>query len=160
MRKLLKTLLMSLRNILNVFILLILIWFVFSVIGMNIFSKIEFGEAYNPDANFTTFYIAFLMMIRCSTGGRWNDLMHEMQEQVGLISIFYWLLFVLICFFVLINVFIAVIGKSFAENQENTDINDVLSIKKKDLKAFVDTWAKFNPGGEVLMKTTRLPEFL
>jgi hypothetical protein len=57
-------------------------------------------------------------------------------------------------------VFIAVIGKSFAENQENTDINDVLSIKKKDLKAFVDTWAKFNPGGEVLMKTTRLPEFL
>ena len=99
-------------------------------------------------------------MIRCSTGGRWNDLMHEMQEEVGLISIFYWLLFVLICFFVLINVFIAVIGKSFAENQENTDINDVLSIKKKDLKAFVDTWAKFNPGGEVLMKTTRLPEFL
>jgi hypothetical protein len=24
----------------------------------------------------------------------------------------------------------------------------------------VDTWAKFNPGGEELMKTTRLPEFL
>ena len=42
--------------------------------------------------------------------------MHEMYPDVGLISIFYWLLFVLICFFVLINVFIAVIGKSFAEN--------------------------------------------
>jgi hypothetical protein len=107
---------MSLRNILNVFILLILIWFVFSIIGMNIFSKLEFGEAYNPDGNFASFYIAFLLMIRCSTGGRWNDIMHEMYPDVGLISIFYWLFFVLICFFVLINVFIAVIGKSFTEN--------------------------------------------
>jgi hypothetical protein len=35
-----------------------------------------------------------------------------------------------------------------------------LSVKKKDLKAFVDTWAKFNPGGEHLMKTTRLSEFI
>lgn len=116
LRKLLKTLLMSLRNILNVFVLLILIWFVFSIIGMNIFSKQEFGDAYNQDANFTSFYISMLLMIRCSTGGRWNDIMHEMYSEDGLIVIFFWVFFVLIVFFVLMNVFIAVIGKSFADN--------------------------------------------
>ena len=39
-------------------------------------------------------------------------------------------------------------------------MNDVLSVKKKDLKNFVNTWAKFNPGGEYMMKTLRLPSFL
>jgi hypothetical protein len=39
-------------------------------------------------------------------------------------------------------------------------LNDFLSIKKKDLKNFVNTWAKFNPGGEYMMKTLRLPSFL
>jgi hypothetical protein len=39
-------------------------------------------------------------------------------------------------------------------------LNDVLSIKKTDLKNFVVTWAKFNPGGEYMMRTLRLPQFL
>jgi hypothetical protein len=55
-------------------------------------------------------------MIRCSTGSRWNDIMHELYPEVGLIVIFFWLIYVLVVFFVLINVFIAVIGKSFIEN--------------------------------------------
>ena len=107
---------MSLRNIINVFVLLILLWFVFSIIGMNIFSKTEFGDAYNRDANFASFYYAMLLMIRCSTGSRWNDIMHELYPEAGLIVIFFWLIYVLVVFFVLINVFIAVIGKSFIEN--------------------------------------------
>lgn len=71
---------MSLRNIVNVFILLILLWFVFSIIGMNLFSLQEFGDAYNKDANFTSFYISMYLIIRCSTGEGWNDIMHEMYE--------------------------------------------------------------------------------
>ena len=39
LRKLLKTLLMSLSNILNVFFLLILTWFVFTIIGMSVYSS-------------------------------------------------------------------------------------------------------------------------
>jgi hypothetical protein len=116
LRKLLKSLMMSLRNILNVFVLLILVWFVFSIIGMNIFSKTEFGEAYNKDANFATFYISMLLMIRCTTGSRWNDIMHEMYPDRGIIIILFWIFYVLVVFFILVNVFIAVIGKSFIEN--------------------------------------------
>jgi hypothetical protein len=34
------------------------------------------------------------------------------------------------------NVFIAVIGESFNDNQQAEDENDILALKKKDIKAF------------------------
>jgi hypothetical protein len=63
-------------------------------------------------------------------------------------------------FFIFINVFIAVIGESFEDNQPTENENDILSIKKKDVKAFQNTWAKYNPMGELKMKTDRLTNFL
>ena len=80
LRKLLKTLLMSLSNILNVFFLLILTWFVFTIIGMSVYSTCQFYDAYDKNANFTSFYLGMMMMIRTSTGGAWTDIMHEMRE--------------------------------------------------------------------------------
>jgi hypothetical protein len=35
-----------------------------------------------------------------------------------------------------------------------------LALKKKDIKAFQNTWAKYNPMGELYMKTNRLSDFL
>jgi hypothetical protein len=35
-----------------------------------------------------------------------------------------------------------------------------LALKKKDIKAFQNTWAKYNPMGEIYMRTIRLPDFL
>jgi len=58
------------------------------------------------------------------------------------------------------NVFIAVIGESFNDNQATEDENDILALKKKDIKAFQNTWAKYNPMGELYMRTIRLPDFL
>lgn len=58
------------------------------------------------------------------------------------------------------NVFIAVIYENFNDVQASEDENDILSLKKKDIKAFQNTWAKYNPMGEVYMRTLRLPDFL
>ncbi len=52
LRHLLKTLWLSLGNIMNVSTLLFLILFTFAVAGMDLFGQIEFGEFYNEDANF------------------------------------------------------------------------------------------------------------
>lgn len=35
-----------------------------------------------------------------------------------------------------------------------------MALKKKDIKAFQNTWAKYNPMGELYMRTIRLPDFL
>jgi hypothetical protein len=71
---------MSLSNILNVFFLLILQWFVFTVVGMSIYSSCQYNKVYSENANFNSFYLAMIMMVRVSTGDAWSDLMHEMRE--------------------------------------------------------------------------------
>ena len=57
-------------------------------------------------------------------------------------------------------VFIAVIGHSFNENQESTDMNDIIVLRKMDIKSFTNNWAKYNPNAEKFMKTSRLADFL
>ena len=77
LRNLLKTLYMSLENILNVGMLLSLIFFTFSVAGMDLFANVPDGNNITVDANFRTFYKAFLTLIRCSTGENWNPIMGD-----------------------------------------------------------------------------------
>ena len=160
LRTLLKTLFMSLGNILNTAALLMLIFFTFSVAGMGLFGVVEEGEFIDKNVNFRSFYIAMMTLSRAATGESWNGIMHECTASEGLISVFYWLLFQLISFFIFMNVFIAVIGESFNDNQATEDENDILALKKKDIKAFQNTWAKYNPMGELYMRTIRLPDFL
>lgn len=62
--------------------------------------------------------------------------MRECQETTGLIAIIYWVLFELCTFFIFMNVFIAVIYENFNDIQASEDENDILSLKKKDIKAF------------------------
>lgn len=136
LRTLLKTLFMSLGNILNTAALLMLIFFTFSVAGMGLFGVVEDGDFIDKNVNFRSFYIAMMTLSRAATGESWNGIMHECTASEGFISVCYWLLFQLISFFIFMNVFIAVIGESFNDNQATEDENDILALKKKDIKAF------------------------
>ena len=160
LRHLLKTLWLSLGNIMNVSMLLFLILFTFAVAGMDLFGDNEYGEFYNEDANFRTFYMALMCLARASTGESWNGIMHDTESESGPIAIFFWLAFVLVAFFVFLNVFIAVIYENFNDIKSSEDANEVLSLKRKDIKSFIRAWALFNKHGELYMKTTLFPAFL
>ena len=165
LRTLLKTLYMSIGNIVNTALLLFLILFVFSVAGMSLFGKIDLdgAELMDHNVNFTSFYLSFMTLWRASTGESWNGIMHDCYDDPnlnGMLSIAFWVFFQLLAFFIFMNVFIAVIGESFNDNQATEDENDILALKKKDIKAFQNTWAKYNPMGELFMRTIRLPDFL
>lgn len=136
LRTLLKTLFMSLGNIFNTSMLLLLILFTFSVAGMSLFGELEDNEFLNENVNFRSFYMAMLTLWRAATGESWNGIMHECYYGYGGIAIGFWLLFQLVAFFIFMNVFIAVIGESFNDNQATEDENDILALKKKDIKAF------------------------
>lgn len=116
LRTLLKTLFMSLGNIINTALLLLLIFFTFSVAGMSLFGEIEENDHINRNVNFKSFYLSMMTLARASTGESWNGIMHECFDATGLTSIFFWLLFQLMAFFIFMNVFIAVIGESFEDN--------------------------------------------
>ena len=139
LRTLLKTLFMSLGNIINTSLLLVLILFTFSVAGMSLFGRIKMTkddyladkkwmaenkeedipedlEFLNSNVNFRSFYLSMLTLWRASTGESWNGIMHECYSDYGITAVGFWLLFQLIAFFIFMNVFIAVIGESFNDN--------------------------------------------
>lgn len=80
LRSLLKTLYMSLGNILNTASLLTLILFTFSVAGMSLFGNIQYGDFINNNANFTSFYLSMTTLWRASTGESWNGIMHDCYD--------------------------------------------------------------------------------
>jgi hypothetical protein len=118
LRTLLKTLFMSLGNIINTAGLLSLILFTFSVAGMSLFGPIVYvpGGFINKNVNFRSFYDAMLTLWRAATGESWNGIMHECYDSQGFVAIVFWLMYQLMTFFIFMNVFIAVIGESFGDN--------------------------------------------
>ncbi len=56
--------------------------------------------------------------------------------------------------------FIAVIYENFNDVNASESESDVLSLRRKDIKAFINTWAIFCPNGEHYMKTAKFPAFL
>ena len=59
---------------LSVFSLLVLVYFIFAIVGVFLFSNVTVGVTGNVDEiyNFSNFGHAFLTMLRCSTGENWN----------------------------------------------------------------------------------------
>ena len=130
---------MSLGNIFQTASLLALILFTFTVAGMNLFGEIDETkglEFIDANTNFRSFYISFMTLWRACTGESWNGIMHDCEAETGFIAYVYWLIFEIITFFIFMNVFIAVIYENFNDIQASEDENDILSLKKKDIKAF------------------------
>ena len=117
LRTLLKTLFMSMSNIINTAALLTLILFTFSVAGMSLFGSVPDGDFIDHNVNFKSFYIAMMTLFRASTGESWNGIMHDCYASENIIAVFFWTAFQLMSFFIFMNVFIAVIGESFDDNQ-------------------------------------------
>lgn len=93
LRHLLKTLWLSMGNITNVGMLLFLIFFTFSVAGMDLFGDIGNSTYITSDANFRSFYITLMTLFRASTGENWNGIMHDTIDAAGVIAVFYWISF-------------------------------------------------------------------
>lgn len=115
----LKTLLMSVANISYVGLLILLLLFVYTLTGMDLFGKIKEGREgfINQDCNFNTFYNGMLTMARASTGESWNGIMHDLfdDKSYNVLPRVFWISFILIKFFVLINVLVAIIFEQYVE---------------------------------------------
>lgn len=103
---------------------------------MSLFGTVPEGDFIDSNVNFKSFYLSMMTLFRASTGESWNGIMHDCYSGEGILAYFYWTVFQLMSFFIFMNVFIAVIGESFDDNQATEDENDILALKKKDIKAF------------------------
>jgi hypothetical protein len=80
LNKLFNALLLSIPKLGNVLMILLLLLFLFSVMGVNIFGKTHVLGPHNIHANFRDSGYAFLTLLRCMTGEGWNELMQAFSR--------------------------------------------------------------------------------
>jgi len=68
----------SLPKLANVALLLVLLLFLYSTLGVSLFGKVRASGMHNKQANFRSFYRAWITLLRASTGEAWNEIMHEL----------------------------------------------------------------------------------
>ena len=64
LNQLFNTLLLTIPGLVNIGMLLILLYFIFSVMAVQLFATAGFNGAYNQDANFRNFGTAFMTLLR------------------------------------------------------------------------------------------------
>ena len=79
LRLLFNTLIVSIPSIVNIGTLLLLLFFIYAVIGMQLFSFIPDNDEVNQRANFRSFGSAMFLLLRFSTGENWNGFMRSIM---------------------------------------------------------------------------------
>jgi len=72
--------LLSLPKLGNVGAILCLLIFLYAVLGVNLFARVQYHNVHGPTANFRSFYRAVMTLIRSMTGEAWNEMMHSLGK--------------------------------------------------------------------------------
>ena len=171
-KRLLSTVVASAPALGNVGVLVLLVLYIYAVLGIELFGHVAHGEFINEDANFETFGAAMLTMVRCITGESYNGIMHDAMvteaRQPGrcsaaegtcgnpLAAIAFFISFVVIGSYVMLNVFVAVVIDAFADDQAQ----DQAPWSQVHVDDFVEVWQRFDPDGNHLVPTKDLTRLL
>ncbi|XP_034636973.1 voltage-dependent L-type calcium channel subunit alpha-1C isoform X15 [Trachemys scripta elegans] len=160
-RTLLWTFIKSFQALPYVALLIVMLFFIYAVIGMQVFGKIALNDTsyINRNNNFQTFPQAVLLLFRCATGEGWQDIMldclpdkkcdpeseptnsTEGDHSCGSsFSIFYFISFYMLCAFLIINLFVAVIMDNFDYLTRDWSI-----LGPHHLDEFKRIWAEYDP---------------
>ena len=78
------TLVATLPAMANVGGLLALFLFMYSILGVNLMAEVKINGALHENAGFHNFFIAFITLLRISTGEAWHDLLSALARQPDL----------------------------------------------------------------------------
>jgi voltage-dependent calcium channel L type alpha-1D len=80
LRVIFNTIIFTIPSLANVGALMMLLLFIFSILGVQIFATVQLQTVLNEHANFQNFGIALLTLIRFQTGEGWNDVMKDLAR--------------------------------------------------------------------------------
>ncbi|XP_063303737.1 voltage-dependent L-type calcium channel subunit alpha-1C isoform X7 [Pelobates fuscus] len=160
-RTLLWTFIKSFQALPYVALLIVMLFFIYAVIGMQVFGKIALNDTteINRNNNFQTFPQAVLLLFRCATGEAWQEIMlaclphkkcdpesetHQPNEGEfpcgSSFAVFYFISFYMLCAFLIINLFVAVIMDNFDYLTRDWSI-----LGPHHLDEFKRIWAEYDP---------------
>uniref|UniRef100_A0AAR2LUR3 Voltage-dependent N-type calcium channel subunit alpha n=1 Tax=Pygocentrus nattereri TaxID=42514 RepID=A0AAR2LUR3_PYGNA len=155
-RILLWTFVQSFKALPYVCLLIAMLFFIYAIIGMQVFGNIELNEdtAINHHNNFRTFLQALMLLFRSATGEAWHEIMlsclsHRVcDERSGTqgkecgsdFAYFYFVSFIFLCSFLMLNLFVAVIMDNFEYLTRDSSI-----LGPHHLDEFIRVWAEYDP---------------
>ncbi|XP_029506708.1 voltage-dependent N-type calcium channel subunit alpha-1B-like isoform X2 [Oncorhynchus nerka] len=155
-RILLWTFVQSFKALPYVCLLIAMLFFIYAIIGMQVFGNIELNEesAINHHNNFQTFFQALMLLFRSATGEAWHEIMLSClsnrpcdklsgsggKECGSDFAYFYFVSFIFLCSFLMLNLFVAVIMDNFEYLTRDASI-----LGPHHLDEFVRVWAEYDP---------------
>uniref|UniRef100_A0A8C4I2S4 Voltage-dependent N-type calcium channel subunit alpha n=1 Tax=Dicentrarchus labrax TaxID=13489 RepID=A0A8C4I2S4_DICLA len=155
-RILLWTFVQSFKALPYVCLLIAMLFFIYAIIGMQVFGNIELIEetAINHHNNFQTFFQALTLLFRSATGEAWHEIMlaclsnrpcDKLSGTVGKecgsdFAYFYFVSFIFLCSFLMLNLFVAVIMDNFEYLTRDASI-----LGPHHLDEFIRVWAEYDP---------------
>ena len=153
-----------------VMMLMQMLFFIYAIVGMQLFGTLILDNhtAIERHNNFRNVFNAFLMLFRCSTGEAWPDIMmaansgrpcdplsHLYNSTTGEIidpektcgntpaAYGYFISFIFLCSFIMLNIVVAVIMDSFDYLTRDSSI-----LGSHHLGEFISVWCEYDPLGE------------
>ncbi|XP_068560220.1 sodium channel, voltage-gated, type I-like, alpha isoform X1 [Cebidichthys violaceus] len=175
-RTLLFALMMSLPALFNIGLLLFLVMFIYAIFGMSNFAYVKRESGIDDLFNFETFGNSMICLFQITTSGGWDGLLapilnkHEddcdnSTEHPGSkvkgdcgnppVGITFFVSYIIICFLIVINMYIAVILENFSvATEESAD-----PLSEDDFETFYEVWERFDPHATQFMEYNKLSDF-
>ncbi len=175
-RTLLFALMMSLPALFNIGLLLFLVMFIYAIFGMSNFAYVRKSDGIDDMFNFETFGNSMLCLFQITTSGGWDGLLAPMLNTNGSdcdpnktfpgtpvkgdcgnppIGISFFVSYIIICFLVVVNMYIAVILENFSVATEES----AEPLSEDDFNRFYEVWEKFDPKATQFMDYDKLSDF-
>uniref|UniRef100_A0AC35GND3 Voltage-dependent L-type calcium channel subunit alpha n=1 Tax=Panagrolaimus sp. PS1159 TaxID=55785 RepID=A0AC35GND3_9BILA len=168
-RTLLWTFMKSFQALPYVALLIVLLFFIYAVIGMQVFGKVALDDdtEIHRNNNFHTFPAAVLVLFRSATGEAWQEIMLSCSEREDVkcdpasddykrdpkalcgvdFAYPYFISFFMLCSFLVINLFVAVIMDNFDYLTRDWSI-----LGPHHLEEFVRLWSEYDPDAKGRIK--------
>nr|XP_037876781.1 muscle calcium channel subunit alpha-1 isoform X3 [Bombyx mori] len=169
-RTLLWTFIKSFQALPYVALLILMLFFIYAVVGMQVFGKIAIDDntPITRNNHFQTFPQAILVLFRSATGEAWQDIMmgvspdsevkcdKNYHEEVGedsegtcgsVLAFPYFISFYVLCSFLIINLFVAVIMDNFDYLTRDWSI-----LGPHHLDEFIRLWSEYDPDAKGRIK--------
>uniref|UniRef100_A0A8C5DAL2 Voltage-dependent P/Q-type calcium channel subunit alpha-1A n=1 Tax=Gouania willdenowi TaxID=441366 RepID=A0A8C5DAL2_GOUWI len=157
-RILLWTFVQSFKALPYVCLLIAMLFFIYAIIGMQLFGNLALDEerekAINKHNNFRTFIMALMLLFRSATGEAWHEIMlsclggqdcdpdsgNTEPECGSTFAYTYFVSFIFLCSFLMLNLFVAVIMDNFEYLTRDSSI-----LGPHHLDEYVRIWAEYDP---------------
>ncbi|KAL6111172.1 cacna1a [Pungitius sinensis] len=157
-RILLWTFVQSFKALPYVCLLIAMLFFIYAIIGMQLFGNLALNDeeesAIDEHNNFRTFIMALMLLFRSATGEAWHDIMlaclggkqcdpasgNTEPECGSTFAYTYFVSFIFLCSFLMLNLFVAVIMDNFEYLTRDSSI-----LGPHHLDEYVRIWAEYDP---------------